>query len=80
MYFIWNLLLKEGYGTSLVELYSKIQKNDYDVEEQRVVVTEGNDMALPFYKKIGFSEQGIIKSFFNEATDDYRSVVMLRRL
>lgn len=71
---------RKGYGTLLVELFTKIQKSQYNVVKQRVSVTEGNKMGIPFYKKIGFKVEKIKDTFFQVGKEEYKSISMIRNV
>ena len=69
---------RKGYGRKLVAGFTKVQKEEAAISEQRVSVSEGNEMGLPFYAKMGFEE--LYRKQSSEATEEegYQSLILSR--
>lgn len=69
---------RKGYGTILVNQFTQLQKAEYQITEQTVSVSEGNQMGLPFYRRLGFAEETRQKSYGSNESDPYYSITMRR--
>lgn len=45
---------RQGVGQALVQTLTAYQKEHYQALQQAVTVTEGNQIGIPFYQKMGF--------------------------
>ena len=71
---------RKGYGTILVEEFTRIQQIDYPINTQELSVTVGNDSGLKFYESLGFEVKDTKPMHgFNNALN-YKSYTMTRKL
>lgn len=69
---------RKGYGSELVHEFTRKQIENYNIKIQNVAVTEGNEMGIPFYEKIGFKAKTIKELYFNDGSVQSKSIVMQR--
>ena len=71
-------LKRRGYGSILVDEFTKLQQDEYNITKQRVAAAQGNAMGIPFYEKQGFVEKEIREVLADNEV--YYSLVMYRDL
>ena len=71
---------RKGYGTLLVDHFTKYQKDTYSINRQRVNVAQGNTLGIPFYEKMGFVQSEIIKTDSSDDNESYYSINMIRNI
>ena len=71
-------LKRRGYGSILVDEFTKLQQDEYNITRQRVAAAQGNSMGIPFYEKQGFVENEIREVLTDN--EIYYSLVMYRDL
>lgn len=71
-------LKRRGYGSILVDEFTKLQQDEYNITKQRGAAAQGNAMGIPFYEKQGFAEKEIRAVLADNEV--YYSLVMYRDL
>lgn len=71
-------LRSKGFGTRLLNFYTKIQKFTYGAEEQWVAVAKGNHYGIPFYESRGFIFQFEQPSYGTTLEDEDISLMYKR--
>lgn len=62
---------RQGVGTKFVRaLIDEIRKNE-EIKRIELYAEADNEIALKFYAKLGFQEEGRLKKYFKRATDDH---------
>ena len=62
---------RQGIGTRFLrELIAEIRKNE-QVKRIELYAEVDNEIALNFYRKLGFEEEGRLKKYFKRAADDH---------
>lgn len=69
---------RKGYGSLLVDNFTLLQKQEYNITKQQVSVTQNNTMAIPFYKKKGFVEKSLRESGISKDVKTHYDIVMER--
>lgn len=60
----------KGLGRALVNFLTDHQKTTYGISQQKVTVAQNNQMGIPFYERMGFVNQGLIPSWYNQGGKD----------
>jgi ribosomal protein S18 acetylase RimI-like enzyme len=69
----------KGLGRKMVnEILSKLKKDK--IVRVQLIVEEDNDKARPFYKKLGFEEEGKLRKYFNREGKFIDEIMMARLL
>lgn len=71
---------RKGYGITLVNKFTEIQKDQYSITRQKVSVSKGNEMGIPFYKRLGFDEYEVRDTYYQDANENYQSISMIREV
>lgn len=62
---------RQGIGTKFLrELLGEIRKNE-EIKRIELYAEDDNQIALKFYKKLGFEEEGYLRKYFKRAQDEH---------
>ncbi|WP_159638676.1 GNAT family N-acetyltransferase [Erysipelothrix anatis] len=71
---------RKGYGTNLVQNFTRLQKERYSIKVQRVSVSEGNSKGIPFYEALGFKAHEVRDLYSIDDNVKSKSIVMQRTI